>query len=1097
MKKLYVVVLLALSNGMNLWGQNLDYVPKIAPPSPEAYKLSRYGDIQLQGNTGAFSHSVPIYTIQFHEINLPVTLAYSSNGVLVDELSGFTGTSWSLNAGGVISRTVRGVPDEKAQERWYPDSIEPLNTNAAKIKLYADKDNVTRDSQQDWFFVNIGNISMSFFFDENLNILKSNDDDTKIEYTRKTTTTFGSVMEFKITDKNGTVYILGGDENYLESNTMSQDCIVGPKTTYYSAWYLKEIITPNKQKMTFTYNSYQQSFTSSASYNETYISSCSGGYAGLNLLFDKTSSSCRNFNQTKSKALASISYGDNKILFDYKNDRKDEGGLLLNNIFIYNKTQLIKREELIYDEIYNNERVQDPRLSSNPYIHYRYFLKEIKSYDSSNIFQNKHSFDYYDLTNLPPRLSWNKDIYGYYNAKTNNSPFDKKLIVDSDTRFIVRNQTSSFTADLSVNPNTVYYGMLKRITYPSKGFSDIAYESNSSNVNAIKEVNESIDLSAQKNACSGGNSSNSEKSFEFISNGQSIHFTSSFTAEKCPGHENDVIDFHDVYNISIYNITNGSNTLIFRGSGRYDQIIKTVEEGEPTNSNNFSPIKTVNNNKYKIVVQAETKFDKVYLFTTFKYNKKYEPYIYKEYYGGARVKSTNNFDGLYNSNKKEYIYTSFQEKDSDFTTIKENNPPRLYDKSIVTITCTINSSLPQPIENAIKLAVNNSSINQLFNTRSQNVSYGIITTLSSDNNKNNGYTENYFYNNSENNSDTYQGSKIYGTPTSNNSEGYTNSLLMKKVYNSNHLLLSETENIYNSIKNNKIFTNWVFKKNYEFSFPVMEEWIYNHSIERYQNFSRIVKPTKTITKEHFPNGTLTTETNYNYDSANHLQLTSQTTKNSKGETITTEYQYPPDLTGNYIQNAEMIKLVNANRISEPVIINQKVGDVYTSEVRNQYNEFNGIIQKSAVYQKRGKDIGLGGTFDRVIKYDTYDAKGNLTQYTLENDIPVAIIWGYGGQYPVAKIEGAALSQISNATILALNTKTTDSELLTAISALRTAHKDAMVTGYLHKPLVGVTQIIQPNGMTEKYNYDTANRLKSIVNDQNEVIKTFEYNYKQP
>ena len=53
----------------------------------------------------------------------------------------------------------------------------------------------------------------------------------------------------------------------------------------------------------------------------------------------------------------------------------------------------------------------------------------------------------------------------------------------------------------------------------------------------------------------------------------------------------------------------------------------------------------------------------------------------------------------------------------------------------------------------------------------------------------------------------------------------------------------------------------------------------------------------------------------------------------------------------------MIKLVNANRISEPVIINQKVGDVYTSEVRNQYNEFNGIIQKSAVYQKRGKDTG--------------------------------------------------------------------------------------------------------------------------------------------
>ena len=184
---------MTLTSIIDLRGQNLDYIPQIAPPSPEAYKLSRYGDIQLQGNTGAFSHSIPIYDINFHGISLPITLSYSSNGVLVDELSGFTGTSWTLNAGGVISRTVRGVADEKAQERWYPDSIEPINVNAEKIKSYANKDNVTQDSQQDWFFVNIGNISTSFFFDENLNILKSNDDDVRIQYS-----TIGSILEFNV-----------------------------------------------------------------------------------------------------------------------------------------------------------------------------------------------------------------------------------------------------------------------------------------------------------------------------------------------------------------------------------------------------------------------------------------------------------------------------------------------------------------------------------------------------------------------------------------------------------------------------------------------------------------------------------------------------------------------------------------------------------------------------------------------------------------------------------------------------------------------------------------------------------------------------------
>ncbi|WP_353097296.1 hypothetical protein, partial [Empedobacter brevis] len=257
---------------------------------------------------------------------------------------------------------------------------------------------------------------------------------------------------------------------------------------------------------------------------------------------------------------------------------------------------------------------------------------------------------------------------------------------------------------------------------------------------------------------------------------------------------------------------------------------------------------------------------------------------------------------------------------------------------------------------------------------------------------------------------------------------------------------------------------------------------------------------KTISTEYFPNGNVVTTTENNYSpSYKHLYPTNTTTKNSKGETITTEYQYPPDLTGNYIQNAEMIKLVNTNRISEPVIINQKVGDVYTSEVRNQYNEFNGIIQKSAVYQKRGKDIGLGGTFDRVIKYDSYDTKGNLTQYTLENGIPVAIIWGYNGQYPIAKIEGISYTDLTKSTnytsniINALVDQTTNSPQNTAhikdlFNQLRVNElcKDALVTTYQYKPLVGVTSITGPNGQTEYYNYDTANRLKSIVNDQNEV-----------
>lgn len=303
-------------------------------------------------------------------------------------------------------------------------------------------------------------------------------------------------------------------------------------------------------------------------------------------------------------------------------------------------------------------------------------------------------------------------------------------------------------------------------------------------------------------------------------------------------------------------------------------------------------------------------------------------------------------------------------------------------------------------------------------------------------------------------------------------------------------MLTETENFYNSIKDNNVITNWVFKKDYEYQFPVMDTWLYNYSIERYQNFSRTVKPTKTITKDYLTGGVITTETNYVYGGAKHNQLTEESTTNSKGELVKKTYKYVPDYNA---ASTTILGKMEAKNIITPIETKVFNGSTQISEQKTDYYEpYTGVFLPQYVYAKKGATTTAA---DRKITYKSYDNQGNLTQYTLENGLPVSIIWGYSGQYPIAKIEGVALSQINAATITTLNTKTTDAELLTALTSLRTAHKDAMVTGYLYKPLVGVTQIIQPNGVAEKYNYDASNRLQSIVNDKGETLKTFEYKYK--
>jgi len=86
------------------------------PTTPEAATLGRFGenDFQVNKYTGEYSKSIPIYTIQGKELSLPISLNYNPNNVKVDNMPGWVGLGWSLNAGGSVTRSVNAMPDLKA-----------------------------------------------------------------------------------------------------------------------------------------------------------------------------------------------------------------------------------------------------------------------------------------------------------------------------------------------------------------------------------------------------------------------------------------------------------------------------------------------------------------------------------------------------------------------------------------------------------------------------------------------------------------------------------------------------------------------------------------------------------------------------------------------------------------------------------------------------------------------------------------------------------------------------------------------------------------------------------------------------------------------
>lgn len=131
--------------------------------------------------------------------------------------------------------------------------------------------------------------------------------------------------------------------------------------------------------------------------------------------------------------------------------------------------------------------------------------------------------------------------------------------------------------------------------------------------------------------------------------------------------------------------------------------------------------------------------------------------------------------------------------------------------------------------------------------------------------------------------------------------------------------------------------------------------------------------------------------------------------------------------------------------------------------------------------------------DRKITYDLYDPKGNLMQYTLENGTPVSIVWGYNGQYPIAKIEGINYGVIQTLANNLINASNQGNLSESHFESLRNVN-GAIVTGYIYKPLIGVTKIIHPNGQQEIYEYDAAGRLERIKDHEGKILKEVEYHY---
>lgn len=81
--------------------------------TPEVASLGTYGNIPVGMFTGTPNIDVPMFEITAGDYKMPISASYHLANVRPFPTPGILGLGWNLNAGGYITRTVRGFPDEK------------------------------------------------------------------------------------------------------------------------------------------------------------------------------------------------------------------------------------------------------------------------------------------------------------------------------------------------------------------------------------------------------------------------------------------------------------------------------------------------------------------------------------------------------------------------------------------------------------------------------------------------------------------------------------------------------------------------------------------------------------------------------------------------------------------------------------------------------------------------------------------------------------------------------------------------------------------------------------------------------------------------
>lgn len=80
--------------------------------SPQTEEMIRYDHADIDMNTGNLQQRIPLIDFQDKDFDFPISIIYNGVGFRPQNSDNFVGRDWMLETGGIIYRTINGIPDD-------------------------------------------------------------------------------------------------------------------------------------------------------------------------------------------------------------------------------------------------------------------------------------------------------------------------------------------------------------------------------------------------------------------------------------------------------------------------------------------------------------------------------------------------------------------------------------------------------------------------------------------------------------------------------------------------------------------------------------------------------------------------------------------------------------------------------------------------------------------------------------------------------------------------------------------------------------------------------------------------------------------------